>query len=646
MKKFLLVILGLLILNNFAHTQVVEDFEKPGNLGIFKDAQWGTLTDSIYQTTDPTGKSQGVMAVAFDLKASNAHNAIQLNGPRTNFPTNGAQVLSYSVYIPADSKIPDSLVFGVWVQPANWSWNEVYIYAKDIPKGVWYPLNYYLLDSSIANPSDDNYTTIMDCGIQWNNNKVDSTQAFAIWKGVIYIDNVSFLGTKPFEYAAFDADVNNFIETWNNGWIDTVKWNPGPIGNKSGILEFDFKSTPDSSKGTAVGIQPTGGFAASDYNMIVFWVYVDNTFPDNGWIQTWGQDNNTWSWPTPKGPITYAGKDIPKNVWFPMYFDMTQATAADGTTFNHIKYPLGKFGLQFGGANWFGSIYIDKVEFINAKTGSTGPEGPSWVITNFDNTASGVQGFTVASWDSSAVTGISRVTNPNPRSTGDGALKAAVDFSKGNKGLISKKNVPLYNEANSTMVHTITLDVMPSSNFASGSDFEFVIMGPGVSSGWEQVVFSPTNAQWNTVTLNLKSLIDEGKVDPSQPAEIGIQVHNASNNTYKGSFWLDNLTTYGTGQISDVNDIAGLPKVYHLYNNYPNPFNPVTAIKYELPKQSFVSLKVYDIMGREVATLVSSDQKAGYYEVNFDASKLASGVYVYRITAGEFIHSQKMMLLK
>ena len=88
------------------------------------------------------------------------------------------------------------------------------------------------------------------------------------------------------------------------------------------------------------------------------------------------------------------------------------------------------------------------------------------------------------------------------------------------------------------------------------------------------------------------------------------------------------------------------PLSYKLYQNYPNPFNPSTTISYQIPVPGKVTLKIYDILGREVTTLVNKEQKAGNYKVNFDASRLASGVYFYRIIAGDFVQTKKMILLK
>ena len=89
-----------------------------------------------------------------------------------------------------------------------------------------------------------------------------------------------------------------------------------------------------------------------------------------------------------------------------------------------------------------------------------------------------------------------------------------------------------------------------------------------------------------------------------------------------------------------------IPTKFYLYQNYPNPFNPVTTIKYAIPKTVNVELKVFDILGREIKTLVNEPMNAGYYEVQFNASNFASGVYFYRMKAGEYIKTSKMLLIK
>jgi hypothetical protein len=90
-----------------------------------------------------------------------------------------------------------------------------------------------------------------------------------------------------------------------------------------------------------------------------------------------------------------------------------------------------------------------------------------------------------------------------------------------------------------------------------------------------------------------------------------------------------------------------LPTEYKLYQNYPNPFNPITTIMFSIPKQSIVSLRVYNILG-ELMVDLTADQlyDEGYYHINFDGSKFNSGIYFYTISSGSFINSRKMLLLK
>ncbi|MEW6196948.1 MAG: T9SS type A sorting domain-containing protein [Bacteroidota bacterium] len=95
-----------------------------------------------------------------------------------------------------------------------------------------------------------------------------------------------------------------------------------------------------------------------------------------------------------------------------------------------------------------------------------------------------------------------------------------------------------------------------------------------------------------------------------------------------------------------VQEMTGELPTQYAIANYPNPFNPTTTIKYQLPEAGMVTLKVYDILGKEVAELVNETKAAGYYEVSFDASKLTSGVYIYSIHAGKFVESKKMILLR
>lgn len=89
-----------------------------------------------------------------------------------------------------------------------------------------------------------------------------------------------------------------------------------------------------------------------------------------------------------------------------------------------------------------------------------------------------------------------------------------------------------------------------------------------------------------------------------------------------------------------------VPKNFELTQNYPNPFNPSTTIEYSIPKDAIVSLKIYDVLGKEVVTLVNDQKSAGTYILNWNASNYSSGLYFYRLTAGEFTETKKMFLVK
>ena len=114
----------------------------------------------------------------------------------------------------------------------------------------------------------------------------------------------------------------------------------------------------------------------------------------------------------------------------------------------------------------------------------------------------------------------------------------------------------------------------------------------------------------------------------------------------KGVYKINNAS-----QITDVSEIS-LPLEFKLYQNYPNPFskgaggNPETAIKFNVPKESFVSLKIYDVLGNEIQTLVNEKKSPGLYQIEFNGDNLSSGVYFYRLQAGKFSAAKKMILLR
>ena len=111
-------------------------------------------------------------------------------------------------------------------------------------------------------------------------------------------------------------------------------------------------------------------------------------------------------------------------------------------------------------------------------------------------------------------------------------------------------------------------------------------------------------------------------------------------------FSIMGLETKLTDEVVSVKNEEPVLQSFTLEQNYPNPFNPSTTIRYSIPTSEFVTLKVYDVLGNEVATLVNEEKPAGSFEVNFSAVELSSGIYFYKLQVGSFIETKKMILLK
>ncbi|MBS1494218.1 MAG: S8 family peptidase [Bacteroidetes bacterium] len=142
--------------------------------------------------------------------------------------------------------------------------------------------------------------------------------------------------------------------------------------------------------------------------------------------------------------------------------------------------------------------------------------------------------------------------------------------------------------------------------------------------------FTPTASQWATKILSM----------PVGTNKIRLTAKSA----YGNNLYIDNITS---GTVTGIgNQLTLTPEKYELSQNYPNPFNPTTKISYSIPKAGIVTMKIFDVTGREVASLVNELMQPGAYTVDFNASAFASGVYFYRLEAQDFIDTKRMVLLK
>ncbi len=159
------------------------------------------------------------------------------------------------------------------------------------------------------------------------------------------------------------------------------------------------------------------------------------------------------------------------------------------------------------------------------------------------------------------------------------------------------------------------------------------------NSGFNIERKSVEGSEWNTLTFI------NGHGTTTEPQSYSYNDENISAGKYL--YRLKQVDFNGTYEYSnEIEVLVNPPDKFSLNQNYPNPFNPTTAIEFQLPKESFVTLKVYNILGFEMATLVTEQKPAGVHKINFNASELPSGMYIYKISAGSFEQTRKMMLLK
>jgi hypothetical protein len=140
----------------------------------------------------------------------------------------------------------------------------------------------------------------------------------------------------------------------------------------------------------------------------------------------------------------------------------------------------------------------------------------------------------------------------------------------------------------------------------------------------------------------------EGKGTTTEKQEYIFRDASISSGKGKVYYRLRQIDFDGTENLSDVIEVdySMIPKVFNLSQNYPNPFNPMTTIRFDIPKEVKVTLKMYDMLGAEVETLIDEVMEPGYYKYEWNASKFASGVYFYRLTAGNFVSTKKLILLR
>ncbi len=267
--------------------------------------------------------------------------------------------------------------------------------------------------------------------------------------------------------------------------------------------------------------------------------------------------------------------------------------------------------------------------------------------------------FNGSSWDANATSsntsalpqGLNSTTNAiavgnNDNGRYDGGVDATVI------GLSAK----VMNVANwTTSGSWLDLTTIPNPLPVELTSFSALAQSSTVNLTWE------TATEVNNYGFEIERTITNSKLQIPNWENVGFVEGHGNSNSAKQYSYVDNSVRAGQsysyrlkqidfdGQFeysNIVNVEVGVPMEFSLAQNYPNPFNPSTSIEYSVPSNEFVTLKVYDVLGNTVSTLVNENKEVGKYNVSFDASNLTSGIYFYSINAGGFTQVKKMMLVK
>jgi hypothetical protein len=644
MKKLMMILSALVVSTSIVSAQVVADFEK--NTGGFHvlTQYFGTALTRAAQKPDPTLKSAGVMVLNFNFPPGNAGDKGGV-GANNAIVTNGAHFITYWIYMPPST--PDSLSISVFAQDNSaYAFHQNTVQGKTIPKNTWYPLSLDLTQAEINDPTFNLITgNIYLTGIQ-----VDNFAGNKTWQDSMLVDNVALVGSQPVSVANFESGLGGFANVNFGPALKSVARVPDPTSKSSGVMQLNWVFPPDTNSKGAVGLQPSGGLAVGGARFITYWIYLpDTTIADSFAISVFAQDNKNYAYHD--APV--MAKNIPKRTWYPLSLDLAQNTVLDpkfdlvGGNIFLTGIQIDDYGRHGSFPGWRDSLYIDNVALL---TYAIPPPLKKLVVSNFE-TPGDVSGFSTQSFGPAFTVVANGVDTTNAANR---VLAVTAAFDTGtvkNKGAMAKGNFAFFKQGD-TSATDITFDIFIPASMPDSAHFDLVLSGPATGSNWVQDEFilgSPSfqKGAWNTLDFSIsRHIADASITNPRLTATFYVQVYYVTGKKWNGTLFFDNLTLLGIDALTGIARNPATPYEYRLYNNYPNPFNPSTTIRYELKQEGSVSLKIYDVLGREVTTLVSERQGAGPHAVVFDANRFATGAYFYTLRSGSFVRTEKMTLLK
>jgi len=359
MKKVLPLIIALCFITVSAiQAQIIADFEVEamGTQG-FADNGWGAGLTGVNRIADPTGQSNGVLAVDFDA-------SLDWRGviEKTSFSPQNAHLISFMVHLP--SNFPDSGVVELWAQDnTNWAHTTQPYYGVDLPKESWVVLNYdiysiFLADPGQLNPYDPNqfgkWGVQLQAGSETN---YDNT-----FKGQVLFDDLTLLGDEPKAISDFEVEALGL-----DGWY-SPNWGPGlvedglqRVADPTGESEAVLSVSMDAALGTRATLEKDNVSITAEDHVIGIKIWLPTGFPDSAYVQIVGQDNIYWAW----NPELYWAIDLAKDQWNELYYDVLSRYTIDNSNFD--PYTNGTWGKLLididNNTTWTGSLYIDDIVY-------------------------------------------------------------------------------------------------------------------------------------------------------------------------------------------------------------------------------------------------------------------------------------------
>jgi hypothetical protein len=296
-------------------------------------------------------------------------------------------------------------------------------------------------------------------------------------------------------------------------------------------------------------------------------------------------------------------------------------------------------GSPGGGNNWdFTGLQTNLTVDIESVNPASTPYASDFSGADFCIYSMGYsQGFQADIWTYSSVNGF---VNNMGSATTISALPGFVTTIKNDPGRHTFMNPSTYN---SQWMQTFNQSIYLNGGLITSSSVSLNAIVDAYGT-----MTLPGGASYQALRIREEITINGGtSVGYTFVTLSGVQVNvDAGSNPPNSGTITANSTSYNSALATSVEHISGLPHNFNLTQNYPNPFNPSTKIEYSIPEAFFVQLKVYDILGNEVATLVDEEQSAGTYRADFNGEGLSSGLYIAQLTTGNFVHTIKMSLLK